>query len=58
MKEGNHIGCTPIYASDLKASMLQDTWLGKGFEKMLDEADIKGVEVIVGYFLTNFEIEE
>ena len=48
----------PIYARDLKASMQQDTWLGKGFEALLEKAKEQDKDVLVGYFLDKPYIEE
>ena len=49
---------TPIYARDLKASMQKDTWLGKGFEALLEKAVEQEKDVLVGYFLDKPYIEE
>lgn len=47
----------PIYARDLKESMLKDAWLGNGFEALLKEAKEQDKDVLVGYFLNKPEIQ-
>jgi len=39
-----------VYARDLKPEMLNDSFFGEGFEKLLKEADKKGIELIVGEY--------
>lgn len=41
---------TPIYARDMKKEILTDIFMGKGFEKLLEQAEIEDKELIVGYF--------
>jgi len=41
---------SPIYARDLKSEMLTDSFMGKGFEEKLKEAERKGKELIVGEY--------
>ena len=40
----------PIYARDLKPSIANDTFMGKGFEKLVRKAEKMGEEVEVGVF--------
>jgi len=47
-----------IYAGDLKPSLLNDGFMGEGFEKMLKDAEEKNVEVIVGEFYKEPKLEE
>jgi len=47
-----------VYAKDLKPDLLNDVFMGEGFEEMLKEADEKNVEVIVGEFYSESTLEE
>ena len=47
-----------VYARDLKSELLNDVFMGKGFEKKLKEADEKSVELIVGKYNRIAELEE
>jgi len=39
-----------VYARDIAEEKLNDAFFGKGFEKLLKEAEEKGVDVVVGKF--------
>ena len=39
-----------VYARDLKPDLLNDEFMGEGFEKLLKEADKKDIELIVGEY--------
>lgn len=41
---------TEIYARDLKPELLRDSFMGKGFEKLLQEYEDKGEDLVVGVF--------
>jgi len=41
----------PIYARDLNTRILNDSFFGIGFEKMLNHAEKEGMEIVVGYFI-------
>jgi hypothetical protein len=41
---------TEIYARDLNPNILNDQCMGKGFEKLLKEAEEQDCDVIVGHF--------
>jgi len=47
-----------IYASDLKPNLLKDSFMGEGFEKLLEEAREKDIEVIVGEYYKKPKLEE
>ena len=49
---------SPIYARDLKPEMLNDTFMGKGFEAKLKEAESKGVELIVGVYYKTAKVDD
>jgi len=41
---------TKIYATDLKESKRNDSFMGEGFEEALKKAEEKGEELEIGYF--------
>jgi len=47
-----------VYARDLKPEVLNDTFMGKGFEKLLKEAEAKDVDLIVGEYYPNAVLED
>lgn len=48
---------TPIYARDLRAEILNDQFMGKGFEKALAIANAKGDDLCVGYWTKKWKRE-
>jgi len=49
---------SPIYARDLNADVLNDAFMGAGFEEMLKKANAEGKEVVVGHYLKRARVEE
>jgi hypothetical protein len=48
---------TYIYARDLKPELLNDEFMGKGFEKLLETYDNRGDDLIIGVFDDNWKKE-
>jgi len=42
-----------IYARDLNPSICNDSFMGKGFEALLEKAKAEGKELVVGEFFEN-----
>jgi len=49
---------TPIYARDLKKENQKDSFMGKGFEKALKDAEEKEEDLVVGYFVDSWKTEK
>jgi len=47
-----------VYARDLAKDKQTDSFMGHGFEAMLEEADKKNLDVLVGHYLRNPLIED
>ena len=48
---------TPIYARDLRPEILNDTFMGKGFEKALMIANKREEDLVVGYWTKKWKRE-